>query len=660
MLNILHKARSAKKAIQPWSNPEVISQEITAILSQCRFPSKTFSTSLSSPPSLPSPPTTTDNQSTTPSTTTTATALKKQRNAAYQDFKRLLVRGQPAAAAAALETYHRCGGAAARPLYHSLMELYSRKGDPESVVNILNTMISTNNPPPNQHSFGYCISALKKSITSSKVSSSFNKEATTAAAAHQALQLFETMISGPLNLAPNSTLYNELIDCFGRAGDVEQAFKLFQRAVAVDHIQPTVHTFSILIKACAIAKQPDRANDVVFKLMPQHGLVPGPAAWNGLLGAAAQGSVDRAYDVWQKMIDAGIVPDIHTERVLAKAFASHPQLAAELVAEARSFSSFEGGKSLPSLSLSSSLLEEEQPQQHQSNSDDATAASSSGSAASNFTTSTSPSKQQPILLNTLKRKKNNKISGYTLGMGSPSAFKTQTEVDEEEENTIHFLIERKIEHSGGTPPKQGKGEERGDGENEQQREDTPLHVSHNRDTINTTAVHLSKLLSLDLHGHSQAAAEMSLLNRLEALVEAWPKISRNLEIFSSQHASSNDTTSIDPPTNDTTNNNDDERRGLVIITGVGKGSGGAGGVLKSAVHAMLQKQGLSAVEVPTNPGRLFVSFDQISNFAEKQWERMQRDHFYAAARVRYGAVGFGVAGLVAAAVILPRLGPWLT
>lgn len=42
-----------------------------------------------------------------------------------------------------------------------------------------------------------------------------------------------------------------------------------------------------------------------------------------------------------------------------------------------------------------------------------------------------------------------------------------------------------------------------------------------------------------------------------------------------------------------------------------------------------------------------------------QQEAMQRDHFFSAARARYLYVAAGVAGLVAAAYIVPRLAPWL-
>jgi len=644
MLRILRRARSTRKTLHAWSNPATVLQQLSRILFEYSFEYKveteTCLRSFSSSPPDDKPPL---DDTATINIPTSKTATKRERNAAFQEFKRSLVRGQPSAAAAALHNYHHLLGAPARPLYHSLMDLYSRKGDAESVVKILHQMIESNNPPPNEFSFGYAISALKKK---SSGTGGADKTSRTAAAV-QALKLFEIMISPKINLLSNIIIYNELIDCFGRSGDVDGAFALFHRAATKDKIKPTVHTFSILIKACAVAKEPDRANDVVFKLMPQHGFLPGPAAWNGLLGAAAGaagGSVDRAYEVWQKMIDAGIAPDMHTERALAKAFASHPQFAAELVAEARTLAEeskkkkgrieeekkenrgddFKGGNS-ENIDTSSVASQRRPPPPP-------SASSSSDSSAAPIT----PSKQQPILLDELQRKKQN-ISARKLGL-APDLFSKQRG------------------ESFAEPPQQEGGNFQAEDNAENNLAKDNASYPFEKDSA---ATKVSNLLSLDLHGHSQAAAEMTLLCRLEALVEAWPEISLQVAQQESQHAKHEDKNNDMSTNTDNYNKYNDNSAGLVIITGVGKRSRGSLGVLKHAVRAMLTKQGLTAVDVPENPGRLFIPFSEISNFAEKQLERMQRDHVYALARARYGGIGVGIAGIVAAAVIIPRLGPWL-
>ncbi|PRW51133.1 Glutathione S-transferase theta-2B [Chlorella sorokiniana] len=100
--------------------------------------------------------------------------------------------------------------------------------------------------------------------------------------------------------------------------------------------------------------------------------------------------------------------------------------------------------------------------------------------------------------------------------------------------------------------------------------------------------------------------------------------------------------------------------GLNIITGVGRHSkGDRGGVLKAAVQQVLQQQGLGTVDDPTNEGVVIVPWPVLAAYLEQQREAMDKDHFFSAARMRYLYVLSGVAGLAAAANLLPRLAPWL-
>lgn len=106
------------------------------------------------------------------------------------------------------------------------------------------------------------------------------------------MELFNEMKSR--NLPANRTIYNELMDCFGKSGDVDTAFTLFNQSIA-EGIPVQVHTFSILLKACAMAGQVDTAFYVVEKLMPKYEVNANAAIWNGLL--AAQQNLDDAYEV---------------------------------------------------------------------------------------------------------------------------------------------------------------------------------------------------------------------------------------------------------------------------------------------------------------------------------------------------------------------------
>ena len=609
---MLLRTSSRKLQVYPWVNAATVSQLSSTILHEFGVQSSTFfSTSANSPPlPPPSPPTEAEQKR----------EHAKALNAAFQDFKRSIIRDQPDKAAAAMETFHLLADSPPpRHMHHSLMDLYSRRGDANNAIRILHDLID-NGPPPNQHSFGYVLSSLKKGAKKGSRSPQ--------SAADDALLVFDTMLS--LKVPPNATVYNELMDCIGKAGRVDQAFEYFQHSI-VNGVPPSLFTFNILIKACSVAQQLDRAIDVVVTLMPEHGFTPGTAAWNGLISAAAEcESIDRAYELWQEMNASGVAADIHTERVIAKAFSRHPQLAAELVSEARALAKKQQWR----------LAQQQQPLDdrkakvnekkmenglNSSNRNYLDSISSGVDSVDSASVRMTPSTQQPVLVDELKHRLENKLTSRTLGLAPqfPSLTSGRTTTTTTTKSTGAKTTRTLV--------------------------DSNSSATTTTTTTKTTAKLSSwkHLMLLDLHGHSQAAAQMALLRRLEALVEAWPAIQQ-----------------------DTKNNefNDDEstqqqqqhqHQGLVIITGIGKGSREGVGVLRDAVQVLLSTQGLSSTIIATNAGRLFVPWSTVSEFMERQWEQMQREHVFAAARARYVGVGVGIAGVMAAMLILPRLGPWL-
>ncbi|KAL4443288.1 hypothetical protein ABPG75_011025 [Micractinium tetrahymenae] len=98
--------------------------------------------------------------------------------------------------------------------------------------------------------------------------------------------------------------------------------------------------------------------------------------------------------------------------------------------------------------------------------------------------------------------------------------------------------------------------------------------------------------------------------------------------------------------------------GFCIITGVGRHSRGSG-VLKAAVLELLQQQGLPTVEDTSNDGVVIVPWEPLVKYLQQQRQAMHTDHFLSAARARYLYVAAGVAGILAAANLLPRLTPWM-
>lgn len=457
------------------------------------------------------------------------------RRDAFHDFKRCIVRGKAGSAAAAYQSYLLHGGAPARHMIHSLMDLYRRAGDPDLAEVLLRGLVH-DGPPPNEYSYGYVISALKRAAFTSKKGRKDPQ-----ACARRAVALYDEMVQR--GIAPNNTVANETMDCLGKAGLVDEAFAFYERSI-MQGVAPSLHTFSILIKACAVAQQPERGHAVVEKLMPAHGIEPTVATWNNLL-AASEG-MDGTYATWQRMVASKIVPDIHTERQLAKTFASNPHMALELVMEARKLSSsFSPPKTGPTARYAGKM-----------NSD-----TSTGYAAKQVTTS--------------------------IPLAAAASRQAPIQVDQTSDSQMN---------------------------------DAP-------------AVFEKYLEPLDLHGHSQAAARMALLRRLEMLVEA----SAAVELCMASR------TKMD--------------KNLVVITGVGHGSAEGVGVLKDTVREVLRAQGLQAYDVEGNPGRLEITWNQLETFLATQRQQMERDSILGMARARYLGVATAVAAIGAAAFIVPRIMP---
>ncbi|KDD73269.1 hypothetical protein H632_c2365p1, partial [Helicosporidium sp. ATCC 50920] len=151
--------------------------------------------------------------------------------------------------------------------------------------------------------------------------------------ARRALEAFDLASAEGVSL--NRVHFHMLMDCQGKAGRVEAAFGVYRRMLAAN-LAPDAFTFTTLVSACARARAPRRAEQVMQELMPAAGVVPSTPVWNALLGAYARaGEMDRAYEAWMAMLDAGTLPDDFTERVLVEAFASNPAMASDLLSEVR-------------------------------------------------------------------------------------------------------------------------------------------------------------------------------------------------------------------------------------------------------------------------------------------------------------------------------------
>lgn len=256
-------------------------------------------------------------------------------------IRRNLNRGDAPAAERAYVAYRVAGGAPSRPLLHAIMQGYAKNGEADSTLTLLAQLLDPldGSGPPNQYSYGFAITALKRSF--SPLYRGKSRRAQPVIAAKKALDLYNDMIAR--GLQSNVTIVNETMDCLGKAGLAHQALELFHRSFAssekldtgqqTETLKPTVHTFSILINASATAGKPDLARHIFENLMPLYRITPTLAVWNSLL--VAQTSVDGVYATWQEMQQTLGQADSFTERILINALASNPQLAAEVINELR-------------------------------------------------------------------------------------------------------------------------------------------------------------------------------------------------------------------------------------------------------------------------------------------------------------------------------------
>lgn len=469
-------------------------------------------------------------------------------------------------ATAALESYLLHGGQLTRPMIHDLMQVYVAKGRSSEAMALLHEM-PRHGLSPNEYSFSFALSALKRSL----IQFPDPDPAENQRRARKALDLINDMRR--LGLPIERLVYNEAMDCVGKVGLMQEAFALFNQSMEGPAAPPTQFTFSILIKACVVAGDAEKAEYVVEKLMPSLGVQVGSVAYNGLLAAHA-GNIDRAYAVWQRMVSAGIVPDAHTERALASSFASNPQLAVELVSEARAMQCAAKSRAT---TTDEGTKRDGIHARDGGEDDDAVSVANLGTPA--------PSRQSPLVLDDMAARG----QGYsTMGLGlAAGAASVQ------------------------------------DAEGLNEGEQGPFQAA-------------TRLLHIDLHGHSQAAAKMVLLRRLDALMESWPHLQQ-------AHTDAEESKNV----------------ALVIVTGRGRSNPRKVGVLREVVTAALAEQGLRAQDTPGNPGRLQVPLTELAPFITARRESMQRDVFLGAARARFVYIGTGLAWLAAAAFIIPRLAPWL-
>jgi hypothetical protein len=503
-----------------------------------------------------------------------AAAAAAARRAAHKDFKRALARGRGADADAALAALEAAGGVGRRHLVHGLLALHARAHRPARAVAALRLLGRPGHPDgPNAHSFALAIGALK----AAPPARAGGGPPLAPAAACEALALLEEMLASP-DLAPlppglAAAAWNSVLNAHAKAGLLEETLALYARAEPV-------------LAAAGAAGLPRTASILMTACRVARQPRRARGVFDSLVVPAA-GTRSPGVAAWNGLLAASgpagggsldAAYEVWQEMVRRRvAPDSHTQ---------RALAAAFGGNP----AMAGELVAEARALAAEIAAEGGGGGGGGGGAAEGSGADgaaegpSAPSRQLPLRLDAVRR---GAPSAAQLGLASGAdGFEHGSDGGANADA-----------HDGALPPRE--------------------------------------LLFLDLHGHSQAAAAMAALRRLDALAERWPAVEATARAATEAAGG--------------------EPEGLILVTGQGRGAG----VLGRAVAAALAARGLAAAPPPGNPGRLVAPFPAIAAWAAAQRGAAARERVFGAARARYALGALGVAAFAGIAIIVPRLAPWL-
>lgn len=125
-----------------------------------------------------------------------------------------------------------------------------------------------------------------------------------------ALEPVHKMIESGVN--PGVQSFTMLIDGLSKAGDIEQAVKVFKAMKAV----PNVVTYTTLVNGLAKAGRLEEACEIFIE-MKEKGCSPDAIAYNTLIdGLGKAGEADMACGLFKEMKDKGLVPNLCTYNIM--------------------------------------------------------------------------------------------------------------------------------------------------------------------------------------------------------------------------------------------------------------------------------------------------------------------------------------------------------
>lgn len=136
-------------------------------------------------------------------------------------------------------------------------------------------------------------------------------------------------------LKPDSVFFNAIINAFSEAEKIDEAIKIFWK-MKQSGCKPTTSTFNTLIKGYGIIGKPEESNLLLDMMSQEENARPNQQTYNILIKAwCEKQNLIEAWNVYHKMCESGIQPDVVTYNTIARAYTKNGETrrAEELILE---------------------------------------------------------------------------------------------------------------------------------------------------------------------------------------------------------------------------------------------------------------------------------------------------------------------------------------
>eukprot|EP00397_Hematodinium_sp_SG-2012_P007784 GEMP01007834.1.p1 GENE.GEMP01007834.1~~GEMP01007834.1.p1 ORF type:complete len:772 (+),score=126.22 GEMP01007834.1:677-2992(+) len=187
-------------------------------------------------------------------------------------------------------------------IYHSLMDAYAKRDDPDEVARRFDELVGLGLVPTIQ-TFNSVIGAFSRVGNANEAIAWFSK----------------TVESG---LEPNVITYNCIIDCFARGSNLDAALHWYGELLTLKHLVPTQITYGTIVKAYTNSQMPHEAEQFISEITEAGvGRIDVVSACLIIASYARMGAADEAETVFYHMYDIGLTPNVIHFNALLNGFA---------------------------------------------------------------------------------------------------------------------------------------------------------------------------------------------------------------------------------------------------------------------------------------------------------------------------------------------------